>query len=193
MTNLIIDFSSVIDITDEQFFQLCQINKEIRFERNAKGDVIIVPLMGGKTGMINAEICGNLGMWNRQTKLGVCFNSSLGCQLPNGAVRSPSCSWIPIEKWNNLTPEQREKFLPFCPDFLVELISPSDSLFDTRKKMKEYLENGMQLGWLINPKNQQVEIYHAGKDVEILDSPKTLSGEDVLPEFILDMTIIMDN
>ena len=190
MNNYTIELDSVIEMTDEQFFQLCQKNKEIRFERNAKGDLIIVPLMGGETGIINAEICGNLGMWNRQTKLGVCFNSSVGYQLPNGANRSPSCSWIPIEKWNNLTPEQREKFLPFCPDFLIELMSPSDSLSDTRKKMKEYLKNGMQLGWLINPKNRQVEIYRAGKDVEILDSPKTLSGEDVLPGFILDMTTI---
>ncbi|NET43757.1 Uma2 family endonuclease [Okeania sp. SIO2B3] len=190
MTNLTIEIDSIIDLTDEQFFQLCQINKEIRFERNAKGDLIIVPLMGGETGMINAEICGNLGMWNRETKLGICFNSSLGCQLPNGAVRSPSCSWIPIEKWNNLTPEQREKFLPFCPDFLVELMSPDDSLSDTREKMKEYLENRMKLGWLINRKSKQVEIYRAGKDVEILDSPDRLSGEDVLPRFILDMTTI---
>ncbi|MDY7006317.1 MAG: Uma2 family endonuclease [Cyanobacteriota bacterium] len=190
MTNLTIDISSVIDLTDEQFFQLCQINKEIRFERNAKGDLIIVPLMGGEIAMINAEISGNLGMWNRQTKLGVCFNSSVGYQLPNGANRSPSCSWIPIEKWHNLTPEQREKFLPFCPDFLVELMSPCDSLSDTREKMKEYLENGMRLGWLINRKSQQVEIYRASKDAEILDSPQTLSGEDVLPGFILYMTTI---
>ncbi|NEO54850.1 MAG: Uma2 family endonuclease [Okeania sp. SIO3B5] len=191
MTNLTIEIDSIIDLTDEQFFQLCQINKEIRFERNAKGDLIIVPLMGGETGMINAEICGNLGMWNRQTKLGVGFNSSVGYQLPNGAKRSPSCSWIPIEKWNNLTPEQREKFLPFCPDFLVELMSPWDSLSDSREKMKEYLENGMRLGWLINRKNQQVEIYRADKDVEILDSPDRLSGEDVLPGFILEMTTIL--
>ncbi|NEN92662.1 MAG: Uma2 family endonuclease, partial [Okeania sp. SIO3H1] len=97
---------------------------------------------------------------------------------------------IPIEKWNNLTPEQREKLLPFCPDFLVELMSPDDSLSDTRDKMKEYLENGMRLGWLINRKSRQVEIYRADKEVEILDSPQTLSGEDVLPEFILDMTRI---
>ncbi|NEN91083.1 MAG: Uma2 family endonuclease [Okeania sp. SIO3H1] len=107
-----------------------------------------------------------------------------------GADRSSDAAWIPIEKWNNLTPEQRTKFLPLCPDFLIELMSLSDSLSDTIKKMKEYLENGMRLGWLINPKNQQVEIYRAGKEVEILDSPETLSGEDVLPGFILDMTII---
>ncbi|NEN91082.1 MAG: Uma2 family endonuclease, partial [Okeania sp. SIO3H1] len=102
MTNLTIELDSIIDLTDEQFFQLCQINKEIRFERNAKGDLIIVPLMGGETGMINAEISAKLGNWNRQTKLGVGFNSSVGYQLPNGANLYPSFSWIPIEKWNNL-------------------------------------------------------------------------------------------
>ncbi|NES65849.1 MAG: Uma2 family endonuclease [Okeania sp. SIO2D1] len=126
--------------------------------------------MGGETGMINAEISSNY----RETKLGVGFNYSLGYQLPNGANRSPSCSWIPIEKWNNLTPKQREKFLPFCPDFLVELMSPCDSLSDTREKMKEYLENGMKLGWLINLKSRLVEIYRADKEVEILDSPDRL-------------------
>ncbi len=190
MTNLTIDISSVIDLTDEQFFQLCQINKDIRFERNAKGDLIIMSPTGGETGIINADISANLGIWNRQTKLGVGFNSSVGYQLLNGANRSPSCSWIPIEKWNNLTSEQRTKFLPLCPDFLIELMSPSDSLSDTRKKMKEYQENGMRLGWLINRKTQQVEIYRAGKDVEILDSPETLSGEDILPGFILYMITI---
>ena len=190
MTNFTINLNSIVELTDEQFFQLCQKNKDIRFERNAKGDLIIVPPTGGETGNINAEISGNLGIWNRQTKSGVCFNSSVGYQLPNSANRSPSCSWIPIEKWNNLTPEQRTKFLPLCPDFLIELMSPSDSLSETQTKMKEYQENGMRLGWLINRNSQQVEIYRIGKDVEILDSPQTLSGEDVLPEFILDMTII---
>ena len=190
MNNYTVELDSVIDMTDEQFFQLCQKNQDLRFERNAKGDLIIMSLTGGETGNRNFEIYLDLGIWNRRRKLGVAFDSSTGFKLPNGANRSPDASWIPIEKWNNLTPEQRTKFLPLCPDFLIELMSPSDSLSDTREKMKEYLENGMQLGWLINPKNRQVEIYRAGKDVEILDSPQTLSGEDVLPGFILDLTTI---
>ena len=190
MNNYTVELDSVIDMTDEQFFQLCQKNQDLRFERNAKGDLIIMSLTGGETGNRNFEIYLDLGIWNRRRKLGVAFDSSTGFKLPNGANRSPDASWIPIEKWNNLTPEQRTKFLPLCPDFLIELMSPSDSLSNTREKMKEYLKNGMQLGWLINPKNRQVEIYRAGKDVEILDSPETLSGEDVLPGYILDMTTI---
>ena len=193
MTNLTIELNSVIDMTEEQFFQLCQKNPDLRFEKNAKGDLIIMSPTGGETGNRNFEIYLDLGIWNRQRKLGVAFDSSTGFKLPNGANLSPDAAWIPIEKWNNLTPEQRTKFLPLCPDFLIELMSPSDSLSDTRKKMKEYLENGMRLGWLINPKNQQVEIYRAGKEVEILDSAETLSGEDILPGFILEMTRIMDN
>ena len=190
MTNFTIDFDSVIDLTDEQFFQLCQKNKNLKFERNAKGDLIIMSPTGGETSNINAGLNAQLWNWNAQTKLGKIFDSSGGFKLPNGANRSPDASWIIIEKWNSLTPEQRTKFLPLCPDFLVELMSPSDSLSETQTKMKEYQENGMKLGWLINRKNRQVEIYRLGKDVEILDSPQTLSGEDILPEFVLDMSVI---
>ena len=190
MTSYTIDLNSVIDLTDEQFFQLCQKNQDLKFERNAKGDLIIMSPTGGETSKSNSEIIVELGIWNRRTKLGVVFDSSGGFQLPNGANRSPDASWIKVERWHHLTAEQRTKFLPLCPDFLVELMSPSDSLSDTREKMKEYLENGMRLGWLINQKNRQVEIYRLGKDVEILDSPTTLSGEDVLPGFILDMAVI---
>ncbi|NET24769.1 Uma2 family endonuclease [Okeania sp. SIO1I7] len=190
MTNLTIELNSVIDMTEEQFFQLCQKNPDLRFERNAKGDLIIMSPTGGKTGNRNGRLTQQLFNWADRNQLGIPFDSSAGFNLPNGSNFSPDASWITIEKWNNLTPEQRTKFLPLCPDFLIELMSPSDSLPKTREKMKEYLENGMQLGWLINPKNQQVEIYRAGKDVEILDSPEILSGEDVLPGFILDMTKI---
>ncbi|MGK7919004.1 MAG: Uma2 family endonuclease [Trichodesmium sp.] len=190
MTNLTIELNSVIDMTEEQFFQLCQKNPDLRFERNAKGDLIIMSPTGGETGSYNAGLTSKIWIWNEQRKLGIVFDSSTGFKLPNGANLSPDASWITIEKWNNLTPEQRTKFLPLCPDFLIELMSPSDSLPKTREKMKEYLENGMQLGWLINPKNRQVEIYRAAKDVEILDSPEILSGENVLPGFILDMTRI---
>ncbi|MDY7006318.1 MAG: Uma2 family endonuclease [Cyanobacteriota bacterium] len=190
MNSYTLELDSVIEMTDEQFFQLCQKNQDLRLERNAKGDLIIMSPTGGETSNTNAGLTAQLWNWNAKTKLGKTFDSSGGFKLPSGADRSPDAAWIPIEKWNNLTPEQRTKFLPLCPDFLVELMSPSDSLSDPRKKMKEYLKNGMKLGWLINRKNQQVEIYRAGKDVEILNSPETLSGEDVLPGFILDMTVI---
>ncbi len=190
MTNYTIKLNSVIEMTDEQFFQLCQKNQDLRFERNAKGDLIIMSPTGGETSRSNFEIYIDLGSWNRRTKLGVAFDSSGGFKLPNGATRSPDASWITMEKWNNLTPEERTKFLPLCPDFLIELMSPSDSLSETREKMQEDLENGMRLGWLINRQNRQVEVDRVGKEVEILDAPQTLFGEDVLPGFVLDMELI---
>ena len=149
-----------------------------------------MPPTGGETSNRNIEISYQVQAWSRQSKLGIAFDSSAGFTLPNKADRSPDASWIPLEKWNNLTPQQRQKFLPLCPDFVIELRSPSDSLKTLQNKMKEYLENGTKLGWLINPKAKQVEIYRQGKEVEILDNPTTLSGEDILPNFVLDLESI---
>ena len=179
-----------LQMTDEQFFQLCQDNRDLRFERNSNGDILIMPPTGGETSNRNIEISYQVQAWSRQSKLGIAFDSSAGFTLPNKADRSPDASWIPLKKWNNLTPQQRQKFLPLCPDFVIELRSPSDSLKTLQNKMKEYLENGTKLGWLINPKAKQVEIYRQGKEVEILDNPTTLSGEDVLPDFVLDLELI---
>ncbi|EAM52530.1 Uma2 family endonuclease [Crocosphaera watsonii WH 8501] len=179
-----------LQMTDEQFFQLCQDNRDLRFERNSNGDILIMSPTGGETGNRNSSINYQLYAWNLQNKLGITFDSSTGFKLPNKADRSPDASWIPLKKWNNLTPQQRQKFLPLCPDFVIELRSPSDSLKTLQNKMKEYLENGTKLGWLINPKAKQVEIYRQGKEVEILDNPTTLSGEDVLPDFVLDLELI---
>ena len=179
-----------LQMTDEQFFQLCQDNRDLRFERNSNGDILIMPPTGGETSNRNIEISYQVQAWSRQSKLGIAFDSSAGFTLPNKADRSPDASWIPLEKWNNLTPQQRQKFLPLCPDFVIELRSPSDSLKTLQNKMKEYLENGTKLGWLINPKAKQVEIYRQGKEVEILDNPTTLSGEDILPNFVLDLESI---
>lgn len=180
-----------IELSDEQFFQLCQNNRDLRFERSAEGELIIMPPTGSDTGRRNIDLAYQLQAWNRQTKLGVAFDSSAGFKLPNGADRSPDASWVKQERWDALTPEQQEKFAPLCPDFVVELRSPSDSLEKLRAKMKEYIDNGARLGWLINPKNQQVEVYRPNQDVEILQSPKTLSGEDVLPGFVLSLEQIM--
>ncbi|WP_413163859.1 Uma2 family endonuclease [Capilliphycus salinus ALCB114379] len=180
-----------VDLTDEQFFQLCQNNRDYQFERTVNGELIIMSPTGGDTGNRNIELAYQLQAWSRQNKLGKAFDSSTGFKLPNGAERSPDASWITIERWNTLTPEQREKFIPLCPDFVVELRSPSDSLKKLQEKMQEYLENGAKLGWLIDKKQQQVEIYRPEQPVEILTSPKTLSGEDVLPEFILDLKYIL--
>ncbi len=180
-----------IDLTDEQFFQLCQKNRDLIFERTAKGELLIMSPTGGETSNRNLEMGMQLCLWNRQTNLGKGFDSSGGFKLPNGADRAPDLSWIPRERWDALTREQRQKFLPLCPDFAVELRSPSDSLTDLREKMQEYMDNGTRLGWLIDPQNKRVEIYRAGRDVEILQNPETLSGEDVLPGFVLDLKDIL--
>ena len=180
-----------IDLTDDQFFQMCQQNRDYRFERTGSGELLIMPPTGSDTGNRNFDLVVELGIWNKQTKLGKGFDSSTGFTLPNGAERSPDASWVKIERWNALTSEQQEKFAPICPDFVVELRSRTDSLKELQDKMHEYIENGAQLGWLIDRKNKQVEIYRPGKDVEILDNPASLSGENVLPGFVLHLQQIM--
>jgi Uma2 family endonuclease len=189
MSTLEIHLDSV-PLTDEQFYQICLNNRDLRLERNARGDLIIMPPTGGTTGNRNIEISYQLQSWSRQNGLGIAFDSSTGFKLPNGADRSPDASWIAIERWNTLTEEQQNRFIPLCPDFIIELLSPSDNLEKTRSKMGEYVENGLRLGWLINRQSRQVEIYRQGREVEILDNPLTLSGEDILPIFILHLESI---
>ena len=190
MTALTVNFNSVIKLTDEQFYQLCQDNENLRFERNSKGELIIMPPTGGETSNRNAGLTAQIWVWNEQTQLGKVFDSSGGFKLPNGGDRFPDASWVKLERWNALTSEQQKKFLPLCPDFVVELLSPSDSLKETQEKMKEYLDNGVRLGWLINRKSRQVEIYRKGQEIEVLESPTTLSGETVLPGFVLNLESI---
>lgn len=190
MTLFILNNPETIPITSEQFYQLCVANRDLRLERTAKGDLIIMPPTGGETSKRNSEINLELALWNRQTKLGITFDSSGGFTLPNGADYAPDAAWIPLAKWEALTAEQRTKFLPLSPDFIIELRSPSDSLKLLQNKMQEYIDNGSRLGWLINPKNQQVEIYRQGRETEILDNPTTVSGEDVLPGFLLNLSSI---
>ena len=179
-----------IDLTDEQFFLLCQNNRDLQFERTASGELIIMPPTGGETGNRNFEITVGLGIWNKQYNLGKGFDSSSGFKLPNGANRSPDASWVKQERWEALNQEQKRKFIPLCPDFVVELRSPTDSLKQTQAKMQEYIDNGARLGWLIDAKTRRVEIYRPNQDVEILENPLALSGEDVLPGFVLDISSI---
>ena len=190
MTTLTLNLNPIIKLTDEQFFQLCQENENIRLERTAKGELIIMSPAGGEASNRNAGLTAQVWIWNEQNKLGKVFDSSTGFKLPNGADRSPDASWVTLERWNALTSEQKKKFPPICPDFVVELMSPSDSLKETQDKMKEYRDNGAGLGWLINRKSRQVEIYRQGAEVELLSSPATLSGEDVLPGFVLSLESI---
>jgi Uma2 family endonuclease len=190
MTTLTLNLNPIIKLTDDQFFQLCQENENIRLERTAKGELIIMSPAGGETGNSNAGLTAQIWIWNESHKLGKVFDSSTGFKLPNGADRSPDASWVKLERWNALTPEQQKKFPPLCPDFVVELMSPSDSLKETQDKMKEYRDNGAVLGWLINRKSRQVEIYRLNQEVEVLESPAAVSGEDVLPGFILNLESI---
>ena len=190
MSTLSLQIPPSLKFTDEEFEQIVEFNKELRLELTAEGELIIMSPTGGETGNRNFDLIGQIWFWSRKNKLGKAFDSSTGFKLPNGATRSPDASWIKIERWEALTLQQRKKYLPLCPDFAVELVSESDDVEDTRKKMREYIENGLKLGWLINPKDKQVEIYRIGKEVEILDSPKSLSGEDVLVGFNLDLEVI---
>ena len=187
MTAVILQIPESLKFTDDKFVEMVAANKDLRLELSAQGELSIMSPTGGETGNRNFEMCLDLGYWNRQNGLGKAFDSSTGFKLPNGATRSPDVSWIKMERWNALTPEQRKRFLPLCPDFVIELVSESDDLADTQAKMREYIANGLRLGWLINPKNKQVEIYRPNQGIEILESPTSLSGEDVLPGFILDL------
>ena len=190
MTALTLQMPPSLKFTDEEFEQIVEFNKELRLELTESGELRIMSPTGGETGNRNFDLIGQIWFWNRKNNLGKAFDSSTGFKLPNGAIRSPDASWIKMERWDTLTPQQRKKFLPLCPDFVVELVSESDDVEDTRKKMREYIENGLRLGWLINPQDKQVEIYRAGKEVEILDYPTSLSGEDVLKGFTLDLQVI---
>jgi len=176
-------------LTDEQFYQLCQNNRELQFERTVKGELIIMSPVGGESGNREAELIIDLGVWNRQTGLGYTFSSSTVFKLPNGADRSPDAAWIRRERWEALTPEQRRKFPPIAPDFVIELRSATDNLEMLQQKMREYLDAGVRLGWLINPQQQQVEIYRVGQEVEVRNLPAELSGEDVLPGFSLSLDL----
>ncbi|NEO52699.1 MAG: Uma2 family endonuclease [Okeania sp. SIO3B5] len=189
MTAITINFNNILKLNDDQFYQLCRDNPEIKFERNIRGEITIMPPTGGETGEYNASLIADFVIWNRQTKSGKVFDSSTCFKLPNNSNRSPDVSWIKLERWNQLTPQQREKFPPIAPDFVLELMSPSDILKDVQKKMQEYIDGGVKLGWLIDRKNRRVEIYRQGKEVEILDYPTNLSGENILPGFVLDMEL----
>ncbi|MEQ8465390.1 Uma2 family endonuclease [Coleofasciculus sp. E1-EBD-02] len=182
-----------IPLTDEQFYKLCQNNREFNFETTAQGELIIMAPVGGESGNREAELIVDLGIWNRQTSLGYTFSSSTIFKLPNGAKRSPDAAWIRRERWEALTPEQRRKFPPIAPDFVIELRSATDDLQLLRDKMQEYMDAGVQLAWLINPQQQQVEIYRRGQPVEMRNLPTELSGETLLPGFNLSLSTYVED
>ncbi|MEH2171116.1 MAG: Uma2 family endonuclease [Nostoc sp.] len=186
-TPLTVNFPSLVQMTNEQFYEFCQANGDLRIERTANGEVIIMPPAFSDTGNRNFNIAAQLGNWTEQDSTGIGFDSSAGFTLPNGAMRSPDASWIELERWNALTDAQKASFAPICPSFVIELRSSSDRLIKLQDKMQEYIDNGASLGWLIDRQNRKVYIYRPNREVEILDNPEAVSGNPELPGFILRM------
>ncbi len=191
MTAFVVNIKPTIELDDEQFYQLCRQNPDLKFERSATGQLIIMPPTGGESGRRNADLVIDLGIWNRQVGLGVVLDSSTGFKLPNGADRSPDVSWVELSRWVALTTEQREKFPPIAPDFVVELRSRTDSLAPLQEKMQEYIANGVRLGLLINPQDKQVEVYRPGQAMQRLEQPGSVDCEPELPGLVLSLTGIL--
>lgn len=185
---LVVDFSSFVGkVSDEQYLEFCRHNPELRIERTAQGDLIIMPPTGGKTGTQNFYITGEFSAWVKRDRGGKGFDSSTEFSLPNGAKRMPDVSWVKNERWYALSEEQKKQFPPLCPDFVIELSSPSDRVKNLQEKMDEYMANGAQLGWLIDPSEKRIYVYRPGLPVEVLSDPKQISGEPLLRGFTLDV------
>lgn len=178
-------------VTEADFLKLAIENQDLRLERSHTGELTIIPPTGGETGNKNLKIAAQLLIWSEQNQSGLAFDSSTGFRLPNRSIKSPDASWVSNQKWNSLTLEQQKKFPPICPDFAIELRSPTDNLKTLQDKMIEYLDNGLLLGWLIDPINKKVEIYRKEQEKEILDNPASISGEQVLLDFVLDLSRIL--
>lgn len=186
LSEIVLDARS-LELTDDQFFRLCQDNRDLRFEMTAEGDIIIMNPTGAKTGKRNSELNFQLRLWAKQDGTGDCFDSSTAFTLPNGAKRSPDASWIRRERFEALTPDQQEVFAPICPDFVVELRSKTDRIKRLQQKMHEYIDNGAQLGWLIDPLTKKVYVYRPHQAEEVLEQPASISGDPVLMSFVLNL------
>jgi Uma2 family endonuclease len=191
MTAITLNLYPTLELTDEQFALICRTNRDLKLERTATGELVIMPPTGGETGKKNSSINAQLWLWNQQEQLGEVFDSSTGFKLPNGATRSPDAAWIEKTRWNSLTAEQQQQFIPLCPDFVIELRFNLDNLSELQKKMQEYVDNGLLLGWLIDPQNQQVLVYQQNCSVKIIARPTNLSGEKILLGFILNLVDIL--
>lgn len=179
-----------VPFSDDALAEFCGANRDLRIERTSEGDLIIMPPTGAETGRRNLRLSIRLGAWAERDGAGVGFDSSTGFILPNRAERSPGFAWVRKERWDALTPAQREKFAPLCPDFVMELKSPSEDLRELQAKMAEYIENGASLGWLIDPETRRVHVYRPAMPAEILEQPASIAGEPILPGFVLDLTEI---
>jgi Uma2 family endonuclease len=185
---MVLQLHPVRAMSDDEFFEFATLNGDLRLERTARGDIIIMTPTGGATGHRNIEIAAQLHLWAKRDGTGLAFDSSTMFILPDTAVLSPDAAWLKKSRWEALTPEDREKFVPLCPDFVLKLRSPSDRLKNLQDKLEEYVANGAQLGWLIDPKARRVYVYRPGEPVEILDNPESVSGEPVLRGFGLDLS-----
>lgn len=174
-------------LDDDALFALCQANRDLKIERTADGELLIMPPTGGETGARNFNLIGQLASWTHRDGTGIGFDSSTGFILPNGAERSPDAAWLSRARWDALSPEQRKKFVPLCPDFVLELRSPSDTLAELQEKMEEWVANGARLGWLIDPSDRRAFVYRPDAAVAELTAPAQLSGDPVLPGFVLEL------
>lgn len=174
-------------LDDDALFELCRANRDLTIERTADGELLIMPPTGGETGARNFNLIGQLASWTRRDGTGIGFDSSTGFILPNGAERSPDAAWLSRARWDALSAEQREKFVPLCPDFVLELRSPSDKLTELQEKMEEWIANGARLGWLLDPSDRRAFVYRTDAPVEELSAPAQLSGDPVLPGFVLEL------
>jgi Uma2 family endonuclease len=189
---VVLKLKPAINLTDDQLFELCQLNRDWRIEYTAQGELIVIPPTGGETSNRNAELTYQVQAWTRRDQAGVAFDSSGGFKLPNGATRSPDAAWVRRSRLAGLTREQKQKFLPLCPDFVIELRSPTDNLQAVLDKMQEYLDNGAQLGWLLDPLTRRVHVYLPQRSPEILEAPSTVSADPLLPGFVLDLQKIWE-
>jgi Uma2 family endonuclease len=186
-----LNLEPLIHLSAEQFKQLSIANPDAKLELTQKGELVVMSPTGGESGIRNIELSCQLQVWVKKDRSGVAFDSSTMFHLPSGSFRSPDTSWISLDRWNALSDDQKKTFPPLCPDFVIELRSPSDSLKDLREKMQEYIDNGARLGWLIDPLTLKVEIYRPGQPPEVLIQPTQLSGENVLSGFVLDLTGVL--
>jgi Uma2 family endonuclease len=190
---LVIHFGPALkNMSEDEFFDFCMLNKDVNLELTSEGDLIIMPPTGGKTGRRNSKLTVAAGSWADKDGTGQHFDSSTMFSLPNGAKRSPDFAWVTNERWDALGEKEQEQFPPICPDFVVELPSPSDSLKRLQRKMEEYVESGAQLGWLLDPSERKVYVYRPGAEVEVLEDPETASGESLLRGFTLDVRALWE-
>jgi Uma2 family endonuclease len=188
---VVVRLAPLVRLDEKQLFEFCQLNRDLRIERDADGALVLMAPAGGTSSARNLEVCRQLANWAQRDGSGIAFDSSVGFVLPNGAMRSPDASWVRRERWEALSVDQREKFPPLCPDFAVELRSASDRLPSLQRRLRELIRNGAQLGWLIDPRRRSVHVYRPGEAVHTLLAPSTISADPILPGFVLDLKTIL--